>query len=306
MAIKALRWWVALILPLAAATSAQEFDRVAAARKGWSMEQNRTPRWHLAQQKRLAAALAALQPQRAGVVDAYVVSLALDSDPVFGREATESAKILSRRYQAVGRTLVMTANADEVMTGPPQASPPNIAAALAGVAAKMNLKEDVLILFATTHGGADVGLVYRDTDKGFGMIAPVHLAAMLDGLGIERRMIILSACFSGVFLNDVAKEDSVVVTAAAADRTSFGCEPGNDWTFFGDAFLNTALRKGRSIDKAAVEAITLINQWELARGLEPSMPQVHVGAKTAAWLTPLDARVPKLASAPVGKPAAGN
>jgi hypothetical protein len=301
MAIKALRWWVALILPLAAATSAQEFDRVAAARKGWSMEQNRTARWHLAQQKRLAAAIAALQPQRAGVVDAYIVSLALDSDPVFGREATESAKILSRRYQAVGRTLVMTANADEVMTGPP-----NIAAALAGVAAKMNLKEDVLILFATTHGGADVGLVYRDTDKGFGMIAPVHLAAMLDGLGIERRMIILSACFSGIFLNDVAKDNSVVVTAAAADRTSFGCEPGNDWTFFGDAFLNTALRKGQSIDKAAVEAITLINQWELARGLEPSMPQVYVGAKTAAWLTPLDARVPKLASAPVGKPAAGN
>jgi Peptidase C13 family len=306
MAIKALRWWAALMLPLAAATSAQEFDRVVAARKGWSMEQNRSPRWHLAQQKRLSAALAALQPQRAGVVDAYIVSLALDSDPVFGREATESAKILSRRYQAGGRTLVMTAHDDEALTGPPQASPPDIAAALAGVAAKMNLKEDVLILFATTHGGADVGLVYRDTDKGFGMIAPVHLAAMLDGLGIERRMIILSACFSGVFLNDVAKDNSVVVTAAAADRTSFGCEPGNDWTFFGDAFLNTAMRKSQPVDKAAVEAITLINQWELARGLEPSMPQVHVGSKAAAWLTPLDARVPKLALAPVGKRAAGN
>jgi Peptidase C13 family len=294
------------MLPLAAATSAQEFDRVAAARKGWSMEQNRSPRWHLAQQKRLSAALAAIQPQRAGVVDAYVVSLALDSDPVFGREAAESAKVLSRRYQAVGRTLVMTSHADEAMVGPPQASPPDIAAVLAGIAAKMNLKEDVLILFATTHGGADVGLVYRDTDKGFGMIAPVHLAAMLDGLGIERRMIILSACFSGVFLNDVAKENSVVVTAAAADRTSFGCEPGNDWTFFGDAFLNNALRKSQPLDKAAVEAITLINQWELARGLEPSMPQVRVGAKAAKWLTTLDARVPKVASAPVGKPAAGN
>lgn len=306
MAIKAIRLGLALALCLSPAASAQEFDRVAAARKGWSMEQNRTPRWHLAQQKRLSAALAALQPQRAGVVDAYVVSLALDSDPVFGREAAESAKILSRRYQAVGRTLVMTAHADEAMIGPPQASPPDIAAALAGVAAKMNLKEDVLILFATTHGGADVGLVYRDTDKGFGMIAPVHLAAMLDGLGIERRMIILSACFSGVFLPDIAKDNSVVVTAASADRTSFGCAPGNDWTFFGDAFLNNALRKSQSLDKAAVEAITLINQWELARGLEPSMPQVHVGAKAGIWLTPLEARVPKIATAPVGKPAAGN
>jgi Peptidase C13 family len=295
-----------MILCLATSTAAQEFDRAAAARKGWSMEQSRSARWHLAQQTRLAAAIAALQPERRGVLDAYVVSLAMDSDPVFSREAAESAKILSRRYQASGRTVLMTANGDDAMTGPPQASPPNIAAALAGVAARMNLKEDVLVLFATTHGGADVGLVYRDSDKGFGLIAPVHLAAILDGLGIERRMIILSACFSGVFLNDVGKENSVVITAAAADRTSFGCEPSNDWTFFGDAFLNTALRKRQSVDKAAVEAITLINQWEVARGLEPSMPQVHVGSKAGLWLTLLDARVPKLASVPVGKRAAGN
>jgi Peptidase C13 family len=306
MAIKALRLGAALMLCLAAAASAQEFDRVAAARKGWSMEQNRTAKWHLAQQKRLSAALAALQPQRAGVVDAYVLAVAMDSDPVFGREAAESAKILSRRYQAVGRTVVMAANADETAFGPPQASPPNIAAMLAGVAAKMNLKEDILILFATTHGGADVGLVYRDTDKGLGMIAPVHLAAMLDGLGIERRMIILSACYSGVFLDDVAKDNSVVVTAASADRTSFGCEPGNDWTFFGDAFLNTALRKRQSLDKAVVEAIDLISGWEQTRGLEPSIPQFRIGAKAGAWLMPLDARAPKLATPPVGKRAVGN
>lgn len=306
MAIKAIRWGAALMMCLAATASAQEFDRAAAARKGWSMEQNRTARWHLAQQTRLAAVIASLQPERRGVVDAYVLSLAMDSDPVFSREAAESAKILTRRYQAIGRTILMAANADEALAGPPQASPPNVAAALAGIAAKMNVKEDVLILFVTTHGGADVGLVYRDGENGFGLIAPSRLAAMLDGLGIERRLIILSACYSGVFLNDVGKDNSVVVTAAAADRTSFGCEPSNDWTFFGDAFLNTAMRKGQSVEKAAVEAITLINQWELARGLEPSMPQVHIGSKAALWLTPLDARAPKAATAPVGKRAAGN
>ena len=48
----------------------------------------------------MTRALATLQPQRKGVVDAYVVTVGLDSDPVFGREAREAGKVLSRRYDA--------------------------------------------------------------------------------------------------------------------------------------------------------------------------------------------------------------
>jgi hypothetical protein len=61
----------------------------------------------LAEHRRSTKALAALAPQRKGVVDAYVVSIGLDSDPVFGREAREAGKVLSRRFDAAGRTLVL-------------------------------------------------------------------------------------------------------------------------------------------------------------------------------------------------------
>jgi hypothetical protein len=285
------------------ATGQQGFNPVEAAKNGWSMEQNRSAAWHLAQHKRLGAAIAALQPQRPGTVDAYVISIGLDSDAVFGREAGEAAKVLSRRYGAVGRTIFLAAGADNQGAGTPQGSPPNLATALAAVAAKMNLKEDVLILFATTHGDPNSGLAYRDGINGIGMIAPLRLATLLDDLGFERRMILLSACYAGVFLPLLTNENSVIVTAAASNRTSFGCTPGNDWTFFGDALINNGLRKPQPFDKAAEEATALITQWENSKQLLASRPQTFIGDKANVWLGPLEARMPKTDTPKVGKAA---
>lgn len=288
-----------------AATGQQQpgFNPIEAAKNGWSMEQGRSASWHLAQHKRLVSAIAALQPQKNGVVDAYVVSIGLDSDPVFRREAGEAAKVLARRYGAAGHSIFLAAGADDQGTGTPQGSPTNLATALAAVAAKMNLKEDVLILFATTHGDPNSGLAYRDGEKGFGAIAPSRLANLLDDLGFERRMILLSACYSGVFLPLLTNENSIIVTAAASNRTSFGCAPGNDWTFFGDALINHGLRKSQPFEKATEEAIALIAQWEKSQELLASRPQTFVGDKANVWLAPLEARVPKTETPKVGKPA---
>lgn len=297
---------VALALTMLATNSAtgqQVFDEREAAQSGWSMEQNRSAIWHLAQHQRLATALDTLQPNRPGVVDVYVVSIGLDSDPVFGREAGEAAKVISRRYGAVGRTIFLTAGADDKSVGTPQGSPPNLAITLAAVAGKMNLKEDVLILFATTHGDPVAGLAYRDGSNGMGMIAPKRMEVLLDGLGFERRMILLSACFAGVFIPNLTSENSIIVTAASSKRSSFGCAPGNDWTFFGDALINNALRKNQSFEKATDEAVALISKWETDLKLVPSRPQVFVGDKAKIWLEPLEAKMPKLETAKVGKPA---
>lgn len=281
----------------------QGFNSEEAAKNGWSMEQNRSAGWYLAQHKRLNTAIAALQPQRPSVVDVYVISIGLDSDAVFGREASEAAKVLSRRYGATGRTIFMTAGADGKSTGIPQGSPPTLATALAAVADRMNLKEDVLVLFATTHGDPVSGLAYRDGKDGVGMIAPQRLANLLDGLGFQRRMILLSACYAGVFIPKLTSDDSIIVTAASSNRTSFGCAPGNDWTFFGDALINNALRKPQPFDSATDEAVSLISKWETELRLVPSRPQVYVGDRAKLWLAPLETKMPKVETAKVGRPA---
>ena len=281
----------------------QSFDSSEAAKNGWFAEQNRSAKWYLAQHKKLISAIAALQPQKPGVVDAYVISIGLDSDPVFARESAEAAIVLARRYGAAGRTLRLSAGADDKGVGTPQGSPSNLAIALAAVAGKMDAKEDVLILFATAHGDPVSGLAYRDGAYGAGMIAPQRMAELLDSVGIKRRMILLSACFSGVFIPLLTNDQTVVVTAASSQRTSFGCAPGNDWTFFGDALVNNALRKPQKFDAAVTEATQLISEWEGQLKLLPSRPQVFVGDNARIWLDALEDKMPKTPTAKVGRPA---
>src|SRR4051812_45513678 len=151
------------------------------------------------QGQRIQSALAKLQPQRPGVVDAYVVVAALDAAPVFGREAREAGRVLARRFDAEGRTLVL-AHDEGPDKADAEATPAGLAEALDSVATKMDRAEDVLVLYTTSHGSPDAGLNFRDPVLGEAVIAPIQLAAMLDHAGVKNRLIILQACFSGQFV----------------------------------------------------------------------------------------------------------
>jgi len=286
--------------PLFSVLSPQQAAR--AADDGVQMELGRPPGWALAEHRKLDRALGTLLPQRRGVIDAYVVAVALDSDPVFGREAREAARVLSRRYDAAGRTIVLAGSDGSAPSASPQGSPETLSAALARVAELIDKREDALILYTTSHG-APLGIVYNDGDQGFGAISPARLADMLGQLGFRRRVIIVSACFSGLFISPLAGEDTAILTASAGDRTSFGCQANADWTFFGDALINHALRKAQPLDAAAAEARALVEAWEARGRLTPSLPRTLIGAGAARWLAQLDKRTPRVATQPVGLPA---
>jgi hypothetical protein len=109
-----------------------------------------------------------------------------------------------------------------------------------------------------------------------------------------------------MFLPRLASGTSVVISAAASDRASFGCSPGNDWTYFGDAFVNRALRKPQTLATAFAEARRLVGQWESKDRLPGSNPQISIGRDVPRWLAALEKRMPAQATSPVGRsPAAG-
>ena len=162
----------------------------------------------------------------------------------------------------------------------------------------------MLVLYSTGHG-APFGMTYHDGDEGYGVLTPARLAALLQELGLRNRLLILSACYSGTFVPALWSDTTALFTAASADRTSFGCAADNDWTFFGDAMINRALRKPQPLAAASAEALRLVGEWEGGKGYEPSYPQVSIGRRVDGWLKPLEARMPKTATQPVGRPAAG-
>ena len=166
----------------------------------------------------------------------------------------------------------------------------------------MDRKEDVVVLYTTSHG-TPFGLYYHDADSGYGAISPNRLSLMLGQLGLSNRLLILSACFSGIFVPVLQSETSAIVTAASSRRPSFGCAASNDWTYFGDAMINHALRKPQPLAAAFAEAEALVTRWEGQSGDQPSQPQYFAGAGAARWLDALDRRMPRTATQPSGLPA---
>ena len=265
------------------------------------------PRLMMQDSRLLAKALDAVKSGKKGKVEAFVLVAGLDADPVFDREARETVRVLTRRYGADGRVVLLSTGGLRTKSNPtPQGSIANLGIALAGIAEKMNRNEDVLILYSTSHGTPGKGIVFKDGDTATGFAAPALLKYWLDDLGLDRRLLMISACYSGQFVPVLQSEQTVIVTAASASRPSFGCAPGNDWTFFGDALINNALRKNQSMEAAAAEAFGLIRSWEDAYSVRYSDPQVFIGGKAAkGWLAKLESTIPAEPTKPVGKPAAG-
>jgi hypothetical protein len=166
----------------------------------------------------------------------------------------------------------------------------------------MDRDEYVLVLYTTSHGSPRAGLNFRDPARGMDVITPGQLAAMLDGPGIKSRLIILQACFAGQFVPALASPRTVVATAASAMKSSFGCSSGNDWTFFGHALINLAMRHPDTFVRQFRRAYVTILGWEKRLGIDRSNPQISVGSDTAAWLAALDASAPMAAGEPVGRP----
>lgn len=252
-------------------------------------------------EQRLRAAFETLKPQRPGLVDAYVIVAGLDSDPVFGREAREAGRVLSRRFDAEGRTLVLAADEGDD-SAHAAGTPQHLDLSLARIASLIDTKEDVLVLYTTSHGSPRAGINYKLTSGEAGIITPAQFAGWLTGHGFENRLIIIQACYSGQFVPALASPSTIVATAASAMRPSFGCTPGNDWTLFGHALINQAMRMPENFVRQFRRAFVMIDGWERKLGIERSSPQIAVGSESAKWLSALESRAPRTESRPVGSP----
>ncbi len=108
---------------------------------------------------------------------------------------------------------------------------------------RMNRDEDVLVLLLTSHGSREDGIAVNNGDLPLNNMAPDDVRRALDASGIEWRVIIVSACYAGTFIDPLKTDRTLVITAADAEHTSFGCADDRDLTYFGEAFLRDALPK---------------------------------------------------------------
>jgi hypothetical protein len=138
-------------------------------------------------------------------------------------------------------------------------------------------KGDACMVHLTSHG-SPWGFFLR----GQGMLTPAELDKMLAAAcGEQPTVVMVSACYSGVFNSNAMKRPNrTILTAARDDRNSFGCGVEDTYTFW-DSCVIEALPRARTAAGLARDVGSCIRGKEKDRKLAFSYPQAFVGSSMA-------------------------
>jgi hypothetical protein len=238
-----------------------------------------------AQPRMMRDALAELTPRVAGKPNLYVLTFAGDGgEDVFRNEAEYAVPLFAKRFGATAHTLVLENNPAS-LTRHPLASWSNLETALSGLDKVMEPDQDILLLYITSHGSEDHTLLVDMDPIPLDQIGAIDLAGILAMHRFKWKVVVVNACYSGGFVPPLRGPGTLVLTAARADRSSFGCGSDSDITYFGKAWLVDALNRTPDFIAAFKQASGEISQWEKQGKLTPSEPQIDIGSGIAEQLT---------------------
>jgi hypothetical protein len=240
-----------------------------------------------AQPQLLMKELNALKPRVKSRPNVYAIAIAAQgSQQLFSREAQLALRVAAARFGGNYRGGVLLSNSAIDLADHPLATQGNIAAIARGIASRIDPVRDVAVIYLASHGSPEA-LLATDlpSHRSLTPISSTSLAEALTQAGIKRRVIIISACFAASWIPALASDDTIVITAAAKNRTSFGCDDTRRLTFFGEAFLEGPLARGASLHDAFETARSTVSKWEAQEQFQPSMPQAFVGRNMQALWT---------------------
>ncbi|MGP5070616.1 MULTISPECIES: C13 family peptidase [Psychrobacter] len=229
------------------------------------------------QPRLLQQALDRIDPSIPGKSDWYFMGVAGFSDQnVFRSEINKVRELFDVRFGTSGHSLALINN-NYTWLDEPIATKTSILRGLKTIGQQMNADEDVLFLTLSSHGDENI-IQLANPPLAMDNLDATWLREALDASGIRWRVIVVSACYSGSFIDELASPTTVIITASAADKMSFGCTNSAEMTYFGQAFFAESLRENTSFSDAFKDAAYRVQERELYMGFEPSEPQMVIGS----------------------------
>ena len=229
------------------------------------------------QPRLLQEALNNIDASRSGASDWYFMGVAGFSEQnVFRSEINKVRELFDVRFGTSGRSLSLINNTYSWMDEP-IATKTSILRGLKRIGQQMNADEDVLFLTLSSHGDQDI-VQLSNPPLEMDNLEAAWLREALDTSGIRWRVIVVSACYSGSFIDELSSPTTVVITASAPDKMSFGCTNTAEMTYFGQAFFAESLRENTSFEAAFKVASLKVAEREGFMGFEPSEPQMVIGS----------------------------
>ena len=211
-------------------------------------------------------------PASTAAAELYSLTVAGDGrQSVFMREVDYVDALLAERFAARGQITLV--NHRDQLTERPLATRETIARAVRTLAERSGA-EDLIFIYLTSHGSADHQLVLAQPRMALEDLPATDLATLLQPLAERDKVVVISACYSGGFIDPLKSPNTLVITAARADRVSFGCSEESDFTYFGRALFAEALQQTRDIVQAFTLAQARVAEREQADHYQASEPQI--------------------------------
>ena len=190
---------------------------------------------------------------------------------MFLRESADVSNMLTSRFGAFGQ--IRLVNHRDHLVDRPMATRENLRRAALTLAERSG-PEDLIFIYLTSHGTSEHELVLDQPRMELSDLPADELAAVLAPLKNRDKIIVISSCYSGGFIPALKDERTLIMTAARADRVSFGCSEEADFTYFGDALFAQAFNQTDDLQQAFKLAQLHVAEREQADNFEPSEPQI--------------------------------
>ena len=201
--------------------------------------------------------LLATDPNR---INLYFVGIGGDGKQnVFYNEIAYIRNLFDESFDTRGRSAILVNNTDTV-NAIPLATVTSLKHILTDVANKMDSEKDILFLYLTSHGSKEHQLVIDQHGLSLPDLPADQLGKILASLPIRWKVVVISACYAGGFIAPLKEDHTMIMTAAAHDRTSFGCSDEAEMTYFGRAYFKESLTDSPSFKAAFVNAKTLVHE----------------------------------------------
>jgi hypothetical protein len=167
------------------------------------------------------------------------------------------------------------ANMVDYSLRPDVPEPVSASAVLDGINAAAARGTSGCLLYFTSHGAPDA-MVFGVAPR---MTPDIMANIVRTACGTRPTVVVVSACYSGIFINALAAPNRMVLTAASRERTSFGCGADETYPWFDGCVIET-LPTATDFLALAAGARACVARKEVERGVSPaSEPQLFVGAE---------------------------
>jgi len=232
-----------------------------------------------------------LLPQRDGITDIYFVGFGSYGDQdVFMKEVQYAQQVLDDKYNTKGRSVALINNL-KTLEEIPLASKSNLNLVLKKIGTLLDPDDDILFLYLTSHGSKKHKLSVTMSPLSLNSLDPFDLKMALNNTSIKYKIILVSACYSGGFVEPLKDDYTLVFTASAKDKTSFGCGNKSEFTYFGRAIFKDNIGHNFNLIDVFEQAMESIRSRENLDELEHSEPQLFIGSEIRKKLLELKSEI---------------